>query len=359
MNRRLIICLCFFLVFLSISAQNIKLVFRYDDFILKSDSLDEGVIRIFQKHHIPLVLGVIPCDSREKLILQENYSFLPFLKKAIQDQSIEIALHGLTHGKFVNGEFGNLKKEEQFRRIHKAKVILDSIFQTQIVTFIPPWNAYDDNTLDVIEKNGMKGISSALCIGQPWSNSHISYFPETIEDFGSLTSVLKHNENRNGVVVVMFHHYTFKKGYTLSYLDSLLTSIKLLKHVQCVSFQQLYEAKEKSNGKRMNANMESNLLYKYLHLQGMIQTTSFAFWVRVLNVIVYMVWCLIIYLLSLLLINQRKKIDLTRKELLIGSLLLIFVGFSVYLHVLAPIKLLFVLTIFSVLLPLLSRVKLK
>jgi len=349
----------FILFCLPLNAQNIKLVFRYDDFTLKSDSLDEAVVRIFQQHHIPLVLGIIPCDSNEKMILEKGYPFLSFLKKGVQEQSVEIAQHGLNHLKISYGEFGNLNKDEQTRRLQKGKTVLDSIFNIKVLTFIPPWNAYDNNTLEVIEKNGMKGISSAICIGQPWSNSHISYFPETIEDFGLLMPTLVNNRNRNGVIVVMFHHYTFNRGYTLLYLDSMLTSINKLKYVHCVSFKQLYAANEISDKERMNYNMESNLLYKQLHMQGMIQSTSFAFWVRVLNIIVYMIWSLLMYLLSLWLLKRFKSFNLNNKEILIGILLLFFAGLSVYLHFLAPIKLLFAFIIFSFVLALFSRAKFK
>jgi peptidoglycan/xylan/chitin deacetylase (PgdA/CDA1 family) len=350
--------LLFILIGSNIFANKISIVFRYDDFTFRKDSLDEGVVRVFQKHHIPLVLGVIPCDSKERMILDPNYSFLPILKKAVSNQSIEIAQHGLNHCKVSTGEFGNVAIEEQYRRIIKGKAILDSIFKTKIITFIPPYNAYDNNTLAVMGKIGFKGISSALCIGQDWSNPQISYFPETIEDFETLNAVLEHNKSRNGVVVVMFHHYTFKKNFTLSQLDSLLTTITKLGYLKCVTFEQLYKEKEISDKNRMMTNAESNLLSKYLHLNGVIQTTGFAVFIRTLNVLLSL--CLsafLFFLVGFLVFNKR--VISTNKKYSVVTALLIIVGLSVWFHLLAPLKLLIVLAIISIGASLVSKIRLK
>jgi peptidoglycan/xylan/chitin deacetylase (PgdA/CDA1 family) len=332
----------------SLSAKNIQLVFRYDDFMLKSDSLNEGVVRLFQKHHIPLVLGVIPCNSKETMIFERGYPFLPVLKQGAANQSIEIAQHGLNHINISNGEFGNVAKEEQSRRLRKGKVILDSIFNIKIITFIPPYNAYDCNTLDVIENRGVKVISSSLCINQPWTNSSISYFPETIENFGSLLSVLNHNKYRKGVVVVMFHHYTFDKKYTLNKLDSLLKKINELNYVKCVTFSQLYNNKQISDRKRMDANMEINLLSKYFHLNGMIQTTSFVYFIRILNLAIYLFMSELLYILSIYLLFKRKNNISVKLKFILGFLLMLLTVYGVWFHILGPLKLLIAVFLISI-----------
>jgi hypothetical protein len=358
MNRVFIIIIYFVLFSNSLQAQIIQLVFRYDDFTLKNDSLDEGVVRIFQKCHIPLVLGVIPCDSKGKMILEDKYSFLPILKKYIQNQSIEIAQHGLTHQKFANGEFGKVDKSEQYRRMLMGKDLLDSILQTKVVTFIPPWNAYDNNTLDVMDKTGLKVLSSALCVGQSWSNDHISYFPETIEDFSSLKIVLEHNKGRKGVIVLMFHHYTFNKKYSLDQLNGLLQTINKLSYVKCVTFSQLYNKGEVSDEKRMNANMENNLISKLIHLKGEIQMTSFVNIIRVFNLLFYLFLSLITYFISMRLFSVRKEISLNG-EILMGVMILLITVFAVWFHALGPIKILITIVVISILPALILKVKLK
>ena len=346
MNRLFFIYIHFILFSISLQAQNIKLVFRYDDFMLKSNSLDEKVLIIFQKHRIPLVLGVIPCDSKENMILEKKYKLLPVLKQDVSDQSIEIAQHGLTHQKLIVGEFETLEKNEQYRRMFKGKFLLDSIFHTKVVTFIPPWNSYDSNTLDVMSQTGIKVLSSALCVGQSWSNVHVNYFPETIEDFSTLLTVLEHNKSRKGVVVVMFHNYTFGKRYSLVQLDSLLATINTLSYLKCVTFAQLYNNGEVSGTKRLESNMEINLLSKLFHLNGVIQTTSFATLIRFLNLFLYLFLSAFIYLLSIALIYRKKHIS-NEKKYFIGSVLLSIVGVSVWFHLFGPLKLIFIVAMIS------------
>lgn len=352
------IVLILVLVSFSTGAQNIQLVFRYDDFRLQSNKFNEELVLLFQNHKVPLVLGVIPCDSNEKLVLEKKYNFLPLLKKGIQNQSIEIALHGLNHLKFFNGEFGNLKQEEQYRRMSKGKVLLDSIFNTQIATFIPPWNWYDAQTLNVMSKIGLKGISSRLNGDQPFTNSAISYFPQTIEDFGLVTSVLEHNRNRNVVVVIMFHSYTFIKGYTLNDLDNLLTLINKMKHVKCLSFLQLYNEGEISDEKRMTSNLDRNLLNKYLHFKGAIQSTNYAITVRILNLIMLLAWCSFIFFISYYLFFRRSN-NLKKQHFLLLIFLLFLLGIADWFYLLPLIKLPFIFSVVSALLPFIITIKFK
>jgi len=342
----------------SINAKNIQLVFRYDDIFLQSDSLNENVVRIFQKHHIPLVLGVIPYNSRENKILDEKCPFLTVLKKGVSNHSIEIALHGLNHSIVLNGEFGNVPIQEQYRRMNKGKTLLDSIFEVKVTTFIPPWNAYDKNTLNVMQQLNFKGLSSALCIGQPWSDQSINYFPESTEDFNSLLSVLNYNKSRNGVVVVMFHPYTFGKNFSLAKLDSLLTKINKLSYVKCVTFSELYSSREVSDKMRMDANMESNLMSKWFHLNGVLQTTAFATFIRVINVLLYLVLSTLIYLLSIVLIYRKKQIS-NKKKYSFGLILLVFVGLIVWFHLLSPLKLVLFVVLISICFPLIFKIQYK
>lgn len=338
--------MCFLILCTLLNANNLKLVFRYDDFLLKNDSIDESVIRIFQKHKIPLVIGVIPYDSIENKIFQENFSSLPILKKGVKNNSIEIAQHGFNHQKIVNGEFNGVNQSEQKRRILKGKEMLDSIFQTNITTFIPPWNTYDKNTLKVMNEIGLKNLSSALCIGQVWSDSQISYFPTTVEDFITLNSVLEYNKNRNCVVVVMFHHYTFGNSYSLSQMDTLLSKLKTLEYIDFVTFNQLNIYNVISDTKRMESNLESNFLSKFLHLSGAIQTYNFAFLIRILNILFYLFISTLFYFTTLNLFFKNRTVSF-KSKLLIGFILIVIIGISVWFHIFSPLRLLFLSLLFA------------
>ena len=335
MKRTFIICLL--LIGYILHANNLQVVFRYDDFFLRNDTLDDAVVQIFQKNKIPLVLGIISYNLEEKLIFQNNYTLLLVLKNGVKNKSIEIAQHGFNHQEIIEGEFKYFSKSEQHRRIFKAKVKLDSIFETNIVTFIPPWNTYDENTLTVMQEMGLKNLSSALCEKQAWSNPNINYYPMTIENFGTLFSVLEHNKTRNGVAVVMFHHYSFNKNFTLKQLDNTLKKIQKLNYVKCLTFIDLNEKNELFDESRMNANLEINLLSRILHLGGVIQTNKFAYLVRLINLFLYLTVATILYFVALHKYLKYKSVS-NQIKFTSGLAFLILIQLSVWYHLYHPLK---------------------
>lgn len=339
-------------------AGKINIVFRYDDFILKNDIVNEEVVRTFEKNHIPLVLGVIPCDSNENFLFGQKYSFLPILKSGVKNNSIEIALHGLTHQQIINGEFTGLNIIEQNRRIQKGKSFLDSVFGINTKTFIPPYNSYDDNTLQALVNNKFTIISSALCIGQSNANAKLQYAPETIEDFKELMPVLIRNKNRNGVVVVMFHDYTFRNNYSIQQLKTVLESVNKLNFVTCTTFSKLGEGSEQLDKKRIKANMESNFLSKKLHLSGVIQTTVFATKIRIVNLIGYLLLSFLFFVVTQLIFSKKKKTNMY-VHLFFVLIAVIPIGLFVWFHIFSPMILVVFAVTLSVILSLLSKLKYK
>lgn len=338
----LIVCL----ISSNLAAKDISIVFRYDDFTLSTDTMNEKIVHLFQKHNIPLVLGVIPFDASEKVIFQEDYAFLPVLKQGVQNQTIEIALHGYNHAKVSsNGEFGNVSQEEQNRRLRLGKHYLDSVFQQQTVTLIPPWNAYDGNTLSVMDKSGLKIISSSLTINQPYSNEEINYFPHTIGNPALLIPTLEQNKKRSGVIVLMFHPYDLNSHFTLQDLDNLLS--KVSKHnINFTTFKGLITEKEIATGKRFRANMEINLMSKLLNMHGILYSTGRAFFVRILNLFIYLFIIALIYLLPLVFLSKFFRID-WKKLIFFGIILLLICGVAVWFHWSGPIKLMMIFSILA------------
>lgn len=184
--------LIFFLILccFNLSAKNISIVFRYDDFTLVNDSTNEKLVLLMHKYDIPVTLGVIPCDANENLVMDKNYLFLDYLKKAVHNGSVEIALHGLNHNRMTPyGEFTGLSLEEQTRRIKKGKNLLDSVFNYNLMTFIPPWNSHDENTVKALKTNKIFIVSSlSLMFGprkfiiqcQPMIIVNLNYWLKTI-----------------------------------------------------------------------------------------------------------------------------------------------------------------------------------
>ena len=356
-NKKLFLIYCILAIQVNLNAQT-EIVFRYDDYALKTNNLHEQVIGLFQKHHIPLVLGVIPCDANERVISEADFSFLPVLKKGINEETVEIALHGLNHKKIIEGEFGKLPYPEQLRRISKGKLVLDSILNCKIVTFIPPWNTYDDITLEALHQTGFQTISSALCVGQSFSNPYLNYYPETLEDFDHINTVLDQNKNRKGIIVLMFHAYSFTNKFTLHNLDQLLGTLKSRKNIQFVTFNQLTKLKEKSDRARMDANKVTHLLTKKFHTNGVIQTTQFAILLRVLNLAFYLLSFFIVIFIGFS-ITLRKKMFSVKFRYLLLSVFAVAISCMVWVHVLSPLKLYFFTIISAFIFVAISKFQLK
>jgi hypothetical protein len=276
----------------------------------------------------------------------------------VKNNSIEIALHGLTHQQIIKGEFDGINIVEQNRRIVKGKCFLDSIFKTNIISFIPPFNAYDANTLHTLTDNGIKIISSALCTGQSLASNKILYAPETIEDFGTLLSILNKNKDRKGIVVVMFHDYTFRNNYSINQMKTVLESVNKLNFVTCTTFSELSEGSEQLDDKRIKANMESNLFSKKLHLSGVIQTTGFARMIRIINLFGYLLLSILSYIITYLIFSKNKKANIYGQ---IFSILITVIptGILVWFHIFSPIKLVIIAVTLSVIISIFSKLKFK
>jgi len=345
-SKAIYILLLLCLISVRIEAKDISVVFRYDDFMFTNDTLNEKLVHLFQKHNIPLVLGVIPFNSFGNVIFQENYALLPILREGIQNKTIEVALHGYNHAKVSsNGEFGNVTPDEQFRRINLGKQFLDTVFQYETVTFIPPWNAYDENTLKVMAKSGMKIISSSLTINQPYSTEEISYFPHTIDKPTLLIPTLEQIKNSSGVIVLMFHYYDIGKNFTLQDLDNLLTKVSKY-DVNFTTFKGLISKKEIGNRKRFRANLEVNLLSKLLNMHGVLYSTSREVLVRILNLFIYLLIVALIYFLPLVFLSRFFRID-RKKIIYFGITLLLICSVAVWFHWSGPIKLMIIFSILA------------
>ena len=254
-----------------------------------------------------------------------------------------MALHGLNHrfeGK--SGEFSGVPFERQFAMISKGKHILDSLF-SPTVTFIPPWNSYDDNTLKALEELGLKCISSCMTIGQPLTSKIIAYYPETIDHPSKLMQAIDDNRNRTGIIILMFHHYDFTQSFTMEDMDVLLKSIKDMNDVECYTFRSLCDRQVNSDEVRFKANIEINLLSKVLRTGQMLQTKSYAITIRVFNLLIYMFIVLAAFVVCRFVFGLRSL----GYELGWG-IILILTGNIVWWHVIGSLKALMLVFVISI-----------
>lgn len=238
-NKFLAIISIFLLNIFSVQGE-IKMVFRYDDFLLMPSKLNDSILYIFQKNNIPLCVGIIPFDNSNSVINSLNQDQINDLISRIKRKEIEVALHGYNHNnnvqvsfftKYASSEFAALGYENQMEKLKKGKEFLDNLLQIDTKVFIPPFNTYDKTTLKALENLHFE-IISAITKG-PAGSSKIQYIPGTYVDFVNLNKIIEANKNTDVAIIVYFHPFSFPGGsanypndftkqITMNQLDKLL-----------------------------------------------------------------------------------------------------------------------------------------
>ena len=336
-----------FLIVLSLfsfdATASIKVVLRYDDYRLKSDSLDNALYDMFQRQNVPVTLAVIPYDEHGNFVCDTTLNKYSILKQDLKTGKVEIALHGYSHvEKNGNGEFKEVSYDEQYRRIRQGKSLLDSILNGNVVTFIPPWNLYDGNTVKSLVNNGFKIISADIY--NAYHNTTIQYFPYAIDSPNLLLPTIKMNKGRNGIIVLMFHAYDFNNGFTINDFEKIIEEVKQNKDVQFVRFIDLLNV-EASDAARIHANKRSNLLSKKMNLGGMLYTTKYYQTIRIVNSLLYVSGFLLITMLGYLLLFRKGK---KKTHILLCAACSLTVFLLVYFHCLSPMKLVLTTILLSV-----------
>lgn len=333
MRKLLIICS----LLMVLQAHAVYVVFRLDDPRPVCDSVSMRVVQLFNAKQVPLTIAMVPCDSCENIItppISTNSQYVT----AIQQDNIELALHGLTHQNINGaGEFGGLDSTEAVRRIAKGKQALQAIFDKEISTFIPPFNAWNEHTLTAMRMHGMNVISADMFT--PIYADSVHYFPETLGHLMALKGMWRAAEEaimgcaeKDAACVVMFHAYDLPDEQSWQQLESLLDACKANEEVQCHTYQSLLESGVESSATRYRANQLRSGLLKYCLHKGVLHTTWLCWMVHVLNALLYA-------LLPLVLLvgwfRQRKWLSLVFA--LFGSVL--FAGLALS-QMVGPIKLL-------------------
>lgn len=214
------------------SPKTVNVVFRYDDYSHKSPlELEKRVLRCFQELHIAMTVAVIPMECTGHYAYTTPQQSLPLptskvdlLREAILTGAADVAVHGYTHqaaglpfdidGKTVNGysEFAGRPYRDQLSRIGTAKRALESMLDTGVSVFVPPWNNYDCNTVKALEYAGFECLSAY--VSRPdIPRSKLKFVPRTAELHDVREAIVHATESpdKNPVVVVMFHAYDFSE----------------------------------------------------------------------------------------------------------------------------------------------------
>lgn len=191
-----------------IQAQSI--VLRCDDYGYDDPDFYLKLRDLMEDSGAKLTVGAVPVLG-EELRSYSAYQDSVLLMLAETD-GFEIAQHGFSHKNWGGGtgEFAGRSFDAQSRDISIGRQVLEDKINKPIETFIPPWNAFDEATLQVMYENDFRAISGATSKGDYSRDiGGISFIPFTI-DLPRLRSLADGKKlKKDAVYIVLFHAYDF------------------------------------------------------------------------------------------------------------------------------------------------------
>jgi peptidoglycan/xylan/chitin deacetylase (PgdA/CDA1 family) len=150
--------------------------FRLDDVQdLYLNDIQMAIIDMFREENAKLTIGII-CNTFGK-----DSALLDHIRSATGDKEISIirvANHGWNHE-----DMTKLKKEEQVQLIRRSNQKILSTLGISPSVFIPPYNLFNDETIDALLENNMSYVSSSLKYDPPSNRTQYSIpdrFPMTV-----------------------------------------------------------------------------------------------------------------------------------------------------------------------------------
>jgi hypothetical protein len=222
--------------------RKVTVFFRYDDFsALSPFRVDSALALLFRKHRMRCSFAVIP------LVTEGNYrdpsprgwheldrSRRTLLRTGAADSSIDVVLHGLHHRSNGLGaphsEFRGLSFEMQLEKLQQGQRLLEEVIARPVMTFVPPWNTYDEATLRAMATCGISCISANRFGSVPGRRGGVSFLPITADilDLKSAIACAQQSGDEEAVVGALLHPYDFLESddergrLTLQDMDALL-----------------------------------------------------------------------------------------------------------------------------------------
>lgn len=163
---------------------------------------------------IPTLLSIIAAD------FGGNSDLVDTVKEGLRLGIFAAGIHGWQHVPFTN-----LSPSDQASAMQRAKLKLEQLLGVNISTFIPPYNVFDDGTINALKINALTIMSAATYVGgdYPREEDGIIYIPETVEtaevnlqtsnwgvtSFNSITQEITNSWNNYGISIITFHPRQF------------------------------------------------------------------------------------------------------------------------------------------------------
>jgi len=274
----------------AVHAADVIVVFRYDDYSARSDTaVERRLFESFRSRNIPLVVGAIPCIGATG---RDDGEVLPhekadLLREAVEMGTVDVAVHGYCHVK--TGwwtELAGLPYEEQLFRLQRGRDLLKEAMGVEAATFIPPYNAYDRDTLRVMQQVGY----ACLCAGKigPTGDGELRFLPSTC-GFGlarrAIESAARGAHPR--IVVILFHAFDLagsERSDSADFLgwpafDDFLEWVQRQENVTVRSISELLDSDTDLSGRRFIANRRLSWVPSFVpgFLVGLLGTETHAY----------------------------------------------------------------------------------
>ncbi len=225
-------------------------IFRNDDPApwTEKETLKD-VNQIFIENQIPLTHGVVPHDENANTSLEENHEVCEYLRdeKENNEELFSYSLHGYHHLQETEfqgqSEFGDLSKEEQQQKIREGKNIIEDCTGETTTTFIPPFNTYDEITVQTLAEENFTLISGGATTQEEyfgerglWEDEQLIHLPsslhmedwetEDVKNLETMKEQYQNNKENQEINVVLFHYFFFTEEDRLEKLEQLMTYMK-------------------------------------------------------------------------------------------------------------------------------------
>jgi hypothetical protein len=197
-------------------------IFRYDDYSGRSSAaVEDRLFASLAEHHLACTVAVIPMTPPTRW---DNLSCIPLepidrerlgrLRRWVDLGVVEPALHGYCHVAFspVRGitEVGmRTPRDQQRRLIADGRTIVEDGVGCPVGTFVPPWNGYSAETIDVLIELGFTNLSAGFVTHE--TKDALSFLPITSTLEGTFTAMTaaRRWDGADAIVVTNLHDYDF------------------------------------------------------------------------------------------------------------------------------------------------------
>lgn len=243
-------------------------IFRNDDIQAwyRTEEM-QAVNQVFIDEEIPVTLGIIPAGPDEEPITDdaETCQHLQYIEEN-HSAKFEMALHGYTHQQETDfhgaSEFGGLPQEAQRERLLAAEEILTECVNSPSKTFIPPFDTYDNNTVDVLREEDYTAVSGGNTFTQSQYNE-TSYFKQggilhipqsqpimdwdsynetsdevPLRDLDELIEAFDSAHENNELYVQMIHYQYFTSQESIETLQKLIQHMKSTDDVAFITMEE-------------------------------------------------------------------------------------------------------------------------